>query len=78
MNINTLTYWGGGGGIKARGGGGKGGRGHHDNTWSRLPEITPAFEKFGNISDADLVTDDDFAQIQKFFCYSVQSNNQHR
>lgn len=32
-----------------------------------IPEITPTFEKLRNIAVADLVTDDDFAQVENFF-----------
>ena len=37
------------------------------NTWSQLPEITPTFAKLGNVTDVNLVTDDDFTQIERFF-----------
>ena len=47
------------------------------NTWSQLPEITPTFERLGNIVDIDLVTEDNFPQIKKFllFC-TVQDSAQ--
>ena len=36
------------------------------NIWSQLPEITPTFAKLENVTDVNLVTDDDFTQIEGF------------
>ena len=37
------------------------------NTWLQLPEITPTFAKLGNVTDVNIVTDDDFTQVERFF-----------
>ena len=37
------------------------------NTWLQLPEITPTFAKLGNVTDVNIVTDDDITQIERFF-----------
>ena len=34
------------------------------NTCSQLPEVTPTFAKLGNVTDFNLVTDDDFREYQ--------------
>ena len=49
------------------------------NTWSQLPEITPTFAKLGNVTDVNLVTDDDFTQIEIFFIvlYSPTLNKEN-
>ena len=49
------------------------------NTWSQLPEITPTFAKLGNVTDINLVTDDDFTQIERFFIilYSPTLNTEN-
>ena len=49
------------------------------NTWSQLPEITPTFAKLGNVTDVNLVTDDDFTQIERFFIilYSPTLNTEN-
>ena len=44
------------------------------NTWSQLPEITPTCAKLGNVTDVNLVTDDDFTHIERFFII-LQSPN---
>ena len=43
------------------------------NTWSQLPEITPTFAKLGNVTDVNLVTDDDFTHL-----FYTQPYTQHR
>ena len=49
------------------------------NTWSQLPEITPTFAKLGNVTDFNLVADDDFTQIERFFIilYSPTINTEN-
>ena len=37
------------------------------HTWSLLPEITTTFDKLGNVTDINEITEDDFKTVERFF-----------